>query len=244
MLHLILRIAEKQLQATIKDAQNDNHALEEIRSVLGSIYGHLHYILIEDGTVLRPKLTGGLVDAVLKRMDEVCVRRQGESEASFQMKREVWTLLKQIKELLYRDKLSPAEVELLKSKIADWGKKFVFRLGASDFPNSGHVLCMHVPHYLDLYGSLGRFSQQGFERLIGDLKAYTRSCQAPQQDIPKGLLETDNRKLLFLEQEFQKTIVTDVCSYCNVRGHRVTNKNCPHHQQYLEDKQKKGTENS
>lgn len=243
VLHLILRIVEKQLQATVKDAQNDKQALETIRSVLGDIYGNPHFVLIEDGEVLRPRLTGGLVDAVLMRINEICVRREGESEAAFAMKQDLWALLKEIKELLYRDHLSQAEVKLLKDKIMVWGQKFVFRLGAADFPNSGHVLCMHVPYYLELYGSLARFSQQGFERLVGDLKAYARSCQSPQQDIPKGLLETDNRNLLFLEQEYQKTVVNDVCSYCKERGHRVTNKNCPQHQKYLEDKKKKG-ENS
>lgn len=241
VLHLILRVVEKQLQATIRVAQDRPQDLERLRTLLGCIIGNPHLMLMKDKQVLRPKLNGGQVDALLGQYESICFGIQGESAKSVEAKKEIWRLLKEIKTDLYKSSLTPAEISSLKTKIGIWGKKFCTRFGTSDFPNSGHVLCMHVPCYLDKYGSLAKFSQQGMEKLVADLKSYTHTCQSPQQNIPKGLLEKENQTLLFLEEDHQKRAVSDVCSYCHVRGHRVTNKQCPYHATYLQEKQRKQT---
>ena len=118
------------------------------------------------------------------------------------------------------------------------GQPFVALFGASNFPNSGHDLVCHVPDYLDQFMGFAKFSQQGFEKIIEELKSSSRACQSPLLEIPMELLQENNRRLPFLETEFEMKRIKDVCSLCKVPGHRVSNKNCPSHKEYLEERKK------
>ena len=83
-----------------------------------------------------------------------------------------------------------------------------------------------------------KFSQQGFEKIIEELKSSSRACQSPLLDIPMELLQENNRRLPFLETEFEMKRIKDVCSLCKVPGHRVSNKNCPSHKEHFEERKK------
>ena len=71
---------------------------------------------------------------------------------------------------LYKKDFSSEQIATLKQNISTCARLYTTRLGACDFPNSGHALAMHVSYYLDLYGSLAPFSQQGFEHLMREHK--------------------------------------------------------------------------
>jgi len=243
VLHLILRVSEKQLQATIREHQDDPDGTEKMRALLASIHGNQQYETIKKGEVLRPRLTGGLVNAILKERHNICFPKKNERPESVEKKRQIWDLLFKIKSgLEKRGKLTDEKIAELIGQISEWGRLYVSRFGAASFPNSAHVLVCHVPDYLKEHKDLAKFSQQGFEKIIGELKSYSRACQSPLQDIPKDLIEENNRRVLFLETEYEMTKIKDVCSWCKVPGHRVSNKNCPRHEEYLEARKKRRIE--
>ncbi len=245
VLHLLLRITEKQVQALIRDVSGDKKALQKMITELTAIFhpdnpsAEPYQPYDKNGDIARPHFTGGLVGAVCDNIESLCIRRKGESEQHYQTKLRVCTLLKEIcRKLNYRTLTKP-EIQNLKFQIALWGKLFIQRLGSRDFANSAHVLCAHVPHYLDLHGSLEPFSQQGVEKKVQTLEEYSKRRSCPRQNIPKILLQYDNRMARRIVSDYQSQVVTDRCGACKEVGHRKSNKRCSMYSEYKAAKKQK-----
>ena len=102
-------------------------------------------------------------------------------------------------------------------------------------PYNVHALAMHVLQFIELYGNISKFSEQGLEKLNDfTTKYYLRSTNHREiEALNQPLIEKRNR-LEFLEcNGCQRTKRKCTCSVCGELGHNkckclkdITNKVC------------------
>ena len=81
------------------------------------------------------------------------------------------------------------EIEDFTEKATSWIKLFTSLYKTKDVTPYMHVLVAHVPKFLRDVGSLGKFSQQGLEKLNDDItKAYFKSTNHRNEEALRQLM--------------------------------------------------------
>ena len=83
-----------------------------------------------------------------------------------------------------------------------------------------HLLVSHIPEFLEVYGTISYFSQQGLEKLNDDItKDYFRSTNHSERDALKQLLLKLNRLEELENHGYCRTKEVHVCKLCRKPGH-------------------------
>ena len=87
-----------------------------------------------------------------------------------------------------------------------------------------HCLAMHVSQFLELYGNIAKFNQQGLEKL-NDLTTiyFQHASNHREQEALQQILEKRNRIEELEDQGHHRSVRELKCSKCNQTGH---NKRC------------------
>ena len=83
-----------------------------------------------------------------------------------------------------------------------------------------HVLVSHIPEFIQVYGTLANFSQQGLEKLNDGLtKVYFQGSNHREQDSLQQMLLKLNRLEELSDNQFNREKERQVCSVCKNPGH-------------------------
>ena len=119
--------------------------------------------------------------------------------------------------------------EQIKQSASQWLKLFLEVYQTKHVTPYMHTLVFHVPEFIELYGSLAPFSQQGLERLNDNItKDYFRSTNH-RQDALRMLLMKLNRLEELQGEERHKQV--HHCKLCHNSGHN--SRTCPLRQSEL-----------
>ena len=92
-----------------------------------------------------------------------------------------------------------------------------------------HVLVAHMPKLLRDVGSLGKFSQQGLEKLNDDItKAYFKSTNHRSEEALRQMMLKMNRLEKLTDQHHFRIKHTHICSTCKAIGHNK--RTCPNNE--------------
>lgn len=233
VMHLGLRIVEKLLVALYRryvlDPVCKEKYLEEVRKILAN--KNWEFKTKKTGEYCKPRLDGATMKYVVMNVATLIFRRRMESNEIWGQIQQLGLLLKKILSTLWRENdFNLEEKEQLKKDIdtfATLWTQSVFTLHS--WNNSCHVLHKHVPKYLDLYGNLGKYSQEHVESEIGRMKNFLRQTSNKSKTNTKELLQYDNRKLDRLEEILERK-KKPACNACNGSDHsRRSSKKCPYH---------------
>lgn len=133
-------------------------------------------------------------------------------------------------QLRYQRQFEPEQLNELCQQIHLWGKNWILRF-AGTFVNSCHVVWKHVPFYLKMYGDIYRFSQQGVEGMVKQIKRMRNGVFA-NINLAAEYMAKESRKLAGLFERKNDDSNT-YCKWCNVAGHsRRSSKDCKFFQQH------------
>ena len=91
-----------------------------------------------------------------------------------------------------------------------------------------HTLIFHVPEFLNLYGSLLPFSQQGLENLNENLtKDYYRNTNHQEEGALRQLLLKLNRLEELTDKTSEQKKQVHHCKICDQEGHNSST--CKNH---------------
>ncbi len=127
---------------------------------------------------------------------------------------ELYTILRGIKPL------TDTDIQSFKIRVKKWLSVFLSIYQTKHVTPYIHILVSHVPEFLEIYGSLSPFSQQGLEKLNDDItKNYFRSTNHRNHEALTQLLFKLNRVEDL--QNFGRTKEIHSCSGCKGRGHNI-----------------------
>ena len=115
------------------------------------------------------------------------------------------------------DKWSPQDFD---KKAKQWVTDFASTYQCKDVTPYMHCLAMHVSEFLQLYGNIGQFTQQGLEKL-NDLTTifFQHASNHHEQEALKQILEKRNRIEELEYQGYQRSVREQKCSKCKQKGH-------------------------
>lgn len=87
-----------------------------------------------------------------------------------------------------------------------------------------HALVWHVPEFIQLYGSISPFTQQGLEKLNDKTtKDYFRSTNQRGLDSLIQIVNKRNRMEYLEDLGCQRDTRSITCSNCKQQGHNIKN---------------------
>ena len=111
---------------------------------------------------------------------------------------------------------SPATFDV---KAKEWVNDFVKIYQIKDVTPYMHCLSMHVSQFLELYGNIAKFNQQGLEKLNDLTTIYFQHASNHREGALQQILEKRNRIKELEEQGYLRSIREQKCSKCNKSGH-------------------------
>lgn len=134
---------------------------------------------------------------------------------------EIWVEFREIYGVLRSTTpLSTSEVKTFKSRIWKWLTLFLSVYQTKHVTPYMHLLVSHIPEFLEKYGTISQFSQQGLEKLNDDItKDYFRSTNHRDPDALKQLLLKLNRLEELEGQDCSRSKQVHVCRKCKNAGH-------------------------
>ena len=118
--------------------------------------------------------------------------------------------------------LSKEEISEFRRQTQRWITRFLSIYQSKHITPYVHLLVSHIPEFLELYGTLSPYSQQGLEKLNDDLtKDYFRSTNHRENDALKQMLLKLNRLEELGDQDCLRPKQTHVCRLCKQSGHNA-----------------------
>ena len=113
----------------------------------------------------------------------------------------IWKDFLNIYTTLCLNSIDDEKIKEFKTTVKEWLVLFLSVYQTKNVTPYIHTLVFHIPEFLDLYGSLAPFSQQGLEKLNDNLtKDYFRSTNHKDCDVLRQLLLKLNRLEEFTQQ--------------------------------------------
>ena len=132
----------------------------------------------------------------------------------------IWVKFFEIYNILRAKSISNEEIRKLERNTKDWLTLFLSVYQTKHVTPYMHVLVAHIPEFLDLYGSLSSFSQQGLEKLNDLLtNTYYRSTNHHSADALRQLLIKFNRMEEL--EDSQRVKQQHRCRICKEIGHNA-----------------------
>ena len=131
---------------------------------------------------------------------------------------EFWRLFKELE-----SHINPSE---LQSEIKNWVRKFLRVYQRKNIIPYVHAFAFHVPEFMEQYGTICKFSQQGLEKL-NDIttKQYLRGTNHHNNtEALKQVMEKRNRLEQLSDEGYKRTRRTQHCRSCGQTGH--TSRSC------------------
>ena len=117
--------------------------------------------------------------------------------------------------------LDNERVKSFRSRVKNW-MSFLSVYQTKHVTPYMHLLVSHIPQFLNMYGTLAPFSQQGLEKLNDDLtKDYFRSTNHRDYDALKQMLLKLNRLEDLTDQDCCRPKQVHVCKLCKTAGHNA-----------------------
>ena len=119
-----------------------------------------------------------------------------------------------------KNEVTVVEVEEFQANARAWVQKFLTVYQAKNITPYVHALANHVSEFLQLYGSLVPYNQQGLEKLNDfTTKDYQRSSNHRDVEALKQILEKKNRIEYLEDHMYVRKKRTVHCSICKKPGH-------------------------
>jgi len=140
---------------------------------------------------------------------------------------QLWDTLQDIYQILWSFKrLDKNEIKDFIMKIKAWINLFINTYQTCHVTPYMHVLVAHIPTFLEKFGSLAIFSQQGLEKLNDDItKAYFKSTNHHNKTAMIQIMLKLNRLESLTDNNYQRTKQMHTCTKCKESGHN--SKTCP-----------------
>ena len=85
-----------------------------------------------------------------------------------------------------------------------------------------HALVWHVPEFIQMYGCITPFTQQGLEKLNDKTtKDYFRSTNQRELDLLRQIVQKRNRVEHLEDLGCQRDTRSVTCGNCNLEGHNI-----------------------
>ena len=108
----------------------------------------------------------------------------------------------------------------LRSLLTSWISLFTSIYQTKNVTPYIHVLITHIPEFLDMYGTIVAFSQQGLEKLNDEVtQDYFRSTNHRDGEAQKQLLLKLNRLEEMTYNDCSRKKQTKTCRICRMSGH-------------------------
>ena len=125
-------------------------------------------------------------------------------------------------------KLDKPEIKDFTTKAKSWIMLFTDTYQTRHVTPYMHVLVAHIPTFLEKFGSLAIYSQQGLEKLNDEItKAYFKSTNHHNKTAMIQIMLKLNRLETLTDENYQRTTRMHTCSKCKEVGHN--SKTCPTH---------------
>lgn len=125
---------------------------------------------------------------------------------------ELWRLFSEL-----NDSTDPNE---LRDDIKNWVKMFLKIYQTKNVTPYMHAFAFHVPEFMDKYGSICKFTQQGLEKLNDSTtQHFLRSTNHRSTEAYKQVMEKRNRLEQLEDDGFKRTLTSYHCSICGQSGH-------------------------
>jgi hypothetical protein len=114
----------------------------------------------------------------------------------------------------------------LQQDVKNWVKRFLQVYQTKNITPYVHSFAYHAPEFIEHYGNICQFTQQGLEKL-NDLTTqhYLRSTNHRNLDALKQVLEKRNRLEELADSGFKRTVNPHQCSICRQTTHNK--RTCP-----------------
>lgn len=114
----------------------------------------------------------------------------------------------------------------LQDDIKNWVRKFLRVYQTKNITPYVHAFAFHIPEFMERYGSICKFSQQGLEKL-NDITTqhYLRGTNHHCTEALKQVMEKRNRLEQLSDEGYRRTPRSNHCRTCGETGH--ISRNCP-----------------
>jgi len=142
---------------------------------------------------------------------------------------QLWKDLEDIYKTLWLPKnLDKTEIEDFSKKTKKWIELFTYVYHSRHVTPYIHVLNAHIPTFLERFGSLAFYSQQGLEKFNDEItKAYFKSTNHHAKGALDQIMRKFNRLENLADEQCQRTKQLHTCSNCKEVGHN--SKTCTVH---------------
>ena len=142
---------------------------------------------------------------------------------------QLWENLQGIYKILWSfKKLDKPEIKDFTKKTKSWISLFTDTYQTCHVTPYMHVLVEYIPTFLEKFGSLTIYSQQGLEKLNDEItKAYFKSTNHHNKTAMFQIMLKLNRLETLTDENCQRTTQMHTCSKCKEVGHN--SKTCPTH---------------
>ena len=180
-----------------------------------------HMYVDKDSKVLKWRdLTGPEKHKLLKHIDITNLFPRLPQAPTVQA---IWIEFREIYFILQSSTpLNKDSVDSFKDRVKKWMSLFLTVYQTKRVTPYMHLLVSHVPQFLEMYGTLAPFSQQGLEKLNDDLtKDYFRSTNHRDSDALKQMLLKLSRIEDLTDRECSRPKHLYTCRICNCTGHNA-----------------------
>lgn len=135
----------------------------------------------------------------------------------------LWKDFTGLYQMLHRKNISQAEADEFGISAKQWVQDFTCVYQTKHVTPYIHLMAMHIPEFLKMYGNLVQFTQQGMEKLNDQITIdFARSINHNYRNLEALRQLMEKKKIEFLEDHgFQRTPRTLISSFCHEAGHNV-----------------------
>ena len=222
-LHLFLRISDKLTDLLIRDLR-----IHDATNTTKSTYLKLYETFINEECKVRFKfsLSRDSKDITYRDFtgpEKVRLFKNINIPSTFPAlhnKKELqklWTDFFNLIEIINQDSCNPEDVD---RKAKAWVTAFTSIYQSKDVTPYMHALAMHMGEFIQLHGSVVKFTQQGLEKL-NDIttKHFQRATNHQESQSLQQVLEKRLRIESLEERGYQRTKRVQTCSKCKQAGH-------------------------
>ena len=140
----------------------------------------------------------------------------------------IWKDFLNIYNTLCLNPINVSQIKEFRTTVRNWLTLFLSVYQSRHVTPYMHTLIFHVPEFLNLYGSLLPFSQQGLEKLNDNLtKDYYRNTNHQEEGALRQLLLKLNRLEELTDKTSERKKQVHHCKICNQEGHN--SRTCKNH---------------
>lgn len=133
---------------------------------------------------------------------------------------ELWTGFMKLNRIIRSTTLSTDTIRVFKSDAREWLHQYLQIYQTKNITPYIHALVAHVPQFMELYGGIVAFTQQGLEKLNDDMtQFFYRGSNHRGQEALQQMLQKKNRLTYLCDSGFKRPKRKQVCSYCKKGGH-------------------------